>query len=811
MSRSKQPSDLSGVIPGADARSKAEAEIAAQAAKPMPTPAPSASTPQASDEASAASAAMPTPEDSSAMQLTSEQDAAITQLADSDFGIQAPAFEDLSPEQQSAIDELAKNDDFLEKEEAASNPQAVAYASDKEISEGRNGQIGFLQELKARAVQNLGRNVKEERSLLSKALGADFEVTSKGDEVFFRKRGSKKFFPIDRKGFSGGLREFVSDLVDFSGEGLEIAAAVPAEAKAISMGAGAGAAAGGVMAAPGAIAGAIAGAPIAALASTAAREAAVQFFEGESSTDLANEFAWNTGLNLATLGLGAIVKGSGKKVLSAFAETLEAAPMKRVEELAEVRLKFEAVSETVMGKHRPGSLAKGEVGDRIYGAIEKLDDRLDQALQFTRKNSIQDLGGMPKKVDTYAEALEGQLEALGIPRHMLPNLSEPKLYRETIEYFKKNKALGDEVMGAEFGRKMIDEYLSLNKQGGLSMQQVWNTLDWLKQPAGYKNGAKVEYPNASMGIARDLRRALASDRNEILAQAYSKSDPKTSKFMLDAMKEYTEKVDTIVQFKKVFKSSKESAEKFTDAIVRPNNSQQVKDFRDLVGAESEEFSLLQAEWFDRIFRESVNDVGAVDPAYLKKTMAKYGDEVVDEMVSPIQRKALEGVVTQASRIPYFDILNATQRDKQVLQDLAAVGILGQKNPGPIIRLFWNVLGSNADAAKYLADDGLLELAAKTRDPGKQSLLLKVTQSFRKMLDATDIVDKNGKKYLKPIDFEERLRDPKIQKVILDVQNKQRADAAKKGIRIPGAGAMIASEAMQPLAPPAKPERQKAVQ
>jgi hypothetical protein len=509
---------------------------------------------------------------------------------------------------------------------------------------------------------------------------------------------------------------------------------------------------------------------------------------------------WNTGLNVATLGLGAIVKGFGKKAVSSFAETLEAAPMKRVEELAEVRLKFEAVSETVMGKHRPGSLAKGETGERIYGAIERLDDRLDKALEFTRESSVKDLGKMPKKVDNYAKAIEDQLERLQVPREMLPQLNDPKTYREVVEFLKTNKALGDEVMGAEFGKKMIDEYLTLNKSGGLNMNQVWNTLDWLKKPAGYSNGGKVEYPSAAQGVARDLRRALAADRNEILSQSYSKSDPKTSQFMLDAMKEYNEKVDTIVQFKDIFRRSKESAEKFTDAIVRPNNSQQVKDFRDLVGAESEEFGLLQAEWFDRVFREAINDAGAVDPVYLKKTMAKYGDEVVNEMVSPTQRHALEAVVQKAAKIPYFDIINATQRDKQVLQDLAAIGILGQKNPGPIIRLFWNVLGSNAEAAKYLADDGLLELAAKTADPGKKSLLLKVTQSFRKMLDATDIVDKNGRKVLEPMDFDKRLQDPAVQKVILDVQTKQRSEAAKKGIRLPGAGAMTAGEAAQMLTP-----------
>lgn len=794
--RSKQPSDLPGVVPGGKREAENEAEIAATAAK-MPTPQPSASLNEASDEADPAASAgaeEPSPE----VSLTPEQDAAIAQLADSDYGIEAPNFDDLTPEQQAAIDTLAGNEGFLEEAEQV---EAVEFANEEEIANERGDQIGIVKELKARAIQNLGRNVNEEKSLISKALGSDFEVTSKGNELFFRKKGSKKFFPIDRKSFSGGLREFVGDLVDFSGEGLEAGTSVVAAAKGAVAGAAAGTAAfpgAGTLA--GGVAGGVAAAGAAGLAATAAREIAIRAFEGETSTDLAKELTWNTGLNLATLGMGALVKGAGKKVLSSFQETLEMAPMKRVEELAEVRVKFEAVSETVMGKHRPGSLAKGEVGDRIYGAIEALDDRLDKALNFTRKQSIMDLGGMPKKVDNYAQAIEAQLESMGIPKTMIPQLGDPKLYRETLEYFKRNKALGDEVMGAEFGKKLIDEYLSINKTGGMSMQNVWNTLDWLKQPAGYKNGAKVEYPTAAMAKARELRRALAVDRNEILATSYSKSDPKTSSFMMDAMKEYTEKVDTIVQFKKIFKSSKESAEKFTDAIVRPNNSQQVRDFRNLVGAESEEFALLQAEWFDRIFRETLTDVGTVDPLKLKKTMAKYGDEVVDEMLSKTQRHALEAISQKAAKIPYFDIINATQRDKQVVQDMAAIGLLGQKHPGPVIRLFWNMLGSNADAAKYLADDGLLELAAKTADPGKQSLILKITQSFRKMLDATDIVDKNGRKMLQPIDFDARLQDPAIQKVLLDTQSKMRSDAAKKGIRLPGAGAMLGAQAGRMLAP-----------
>ncbi|MCH7695462.1 MAG: hypothetical protein IIB73_04085, partial [Proteobacteria bacterium] len=326
-------------------------------------------------------------------------------------------------------------------------------------------------------------NIAEEKSLakkmFSRMLGPEFEVKSKDDELFFRKKGSKKFFRLDPEGFEGGLREVILDtFADLSGEGIEAVASVTGEVVGVAAGA---AVAGG----PGAIIGAIAGVPIGGGFATLARQAAIEVFEGETSTDLAQEFAMNTGFNLVALGTGVILKSGFKRASVFLKEALEKAPGRRVKQLAEIRQAFEQVaneigapiqklSPPITGKKPKGGFTqitteigpkaktRGQIGKEIEDSITRQNNMLDKKVKLVKSETIAKsvgLDGSPKIFDTntYAEELASVLDELGVTREVqsamvsevTSKIPTNTVRRNVLQGLKNENVLGD-ASGLEF-------------------------------------------------------------------------------------------------------------------------------------------------------------------------------------------------------------------------------------------------------------------------------------------------------------------------------------------------------------------------
>jgi hypothetical protein len=90
---------------------------------------------------------------------------------------------------------------------------------------------------------------------------------------------------------------------------------------------------------------------------------------------------------------------------------------------------------------------------------------------------------------------------------------------------------------------------------------------------------------------------------------------------------------------------------------------------------------------------------------------------------------------------------------------------------------------------------LLELASKTKDLTKQGFWLKTSQGLRRMMDATDLVQKGDRKVLKKMDFDEKLKDPEVLKKMLEIQQQQST------FRAPGLPSFAISETIQDAARP----------
>lgn len=646
-------------------------------------------------------------------------------------GQNGPEFSALNPEDQKLIDELAGD---------------AAITDSLGANEPGPSPLGFGEELKARITAGLGRNPEEEKSLLAKALGPGFEVEFKGKELYFRKKGSKQSFPLDRAAFTGGMRELVMDLVgDTSGMALETGVGVGVTAAGAAVGGPAGAAAAVI--------------PASAL-QVAARDAAIRALGGEASANIPQELALNTGLNAASLGLGAILKGVGKATLGALRETLEKAPMKRVEQLAKIRFETENLASEIGRKQ----LTSAESGEVIHDAIQGLNKSLDDKVSLVKRDIVSRAGEAPYAANRYAAKLGQILENIGVSKEEQAQLRDPKIRSELVQRLRDSKALGGDT-GAEFADEVIEQKLRLEKKGGLQAQEMFNLLDYWKQPAGYKQGAKVEYPSAVQALSRQVRTELAQDRNDMTLKLFA-NDPDKGAFITNAMKDYAGKIDTIKQFRDLFRTSRKNSERFMSSIVKPKNSGQIRELKGLLGEDSTEWGLVKAEWMDNVLKKSIEaQTGVVKGNAVQTELARYGDDVVDEMLKPDQRKALEFLAKRAEKIAYLDILGDKQAE-QFLKDTAAVAIAKYKQPSIIVRTLWQLTRSNAEAAKYLADDGLMQLAMTMKDPVEQRSLIKVIDSFQKLMASTDVYSsKSGKNALELKQFEQKLKDPKIQKML----------------------------------------------
>lgn len=753
-----QPSALAQSVPGKAERTQLESEVA-----PV----------KIGDSGASATSAAPT--DPSA--APNEQDSLIQQLASEPDGSSTQT--DLHPEQQSLIDQIASDEAMTEVAGGAKNPSDIQVAGPDE-----QNPLSMGQEFKARVIGKLGRNVSEQKSLFEKALGKDFEVTTKGDELFFRKKGSKKYFPVDKEAFTGGLREMLMDTADLGGDALEVGGNVAGEAASVA----AGTAVGGPV---GAVAGAIGGAPVAAATGIALRQAAIDYFGGDSSTNLKDEMMMGTGINLATLGLGAALKSGIKGSLNIIKDVLESQPKVRLGQLAQVRKEVETVASELGST---GKQSVSETGQEVFDAVTKQSDMLDDKMKLLREQSVIRASDKVLPADNYRQSLSEVLKKYGIDDANQSMLRNPKARAEIVGRLEKSN-VPDEVIGF-LDDHVMEDLANIDKTGGITMDRIWNTADNLKRPGGYNQGGKVvQLPTQAMGLARSIRQGIAKDRDAAVETLF-KGTPE-GEYLSGAIKEYSEKIDGINDFKKMFQSSK-SSERFMKGLIKsgsekmPASASALKDFKYIVGDDSTEFKNIQAVWMDDVMKKGIDpSTGIVKGKAITKYMDSFEKDFLDEMLTPMQQKALRFSADKAEKIPYLDML--TPGSQQAAQDYAQIAMRHFDASSATTRLLWNLFRGNADAAKYLKNEGLLEIALKMKDPEKRSMAMKTIEMFQKMLQATDVVrTKDGRNVLRKMDFDQKLKDPKAAKVMSDIQQKWMQKnggmVPEASITAPGAGA-----------------------
>lgn len=757
MARAKQPSDLPKP-PGTE-EPQIEAAAVELPAQPQAEPSPQ---PQA--------AAEDTPTQAEAL----KNQLRVTEGYEFD---PEAALAQMDPQTREAFERMAKNEALLQAADEAAGEQ---NAAEGEFPEGKpeENPLSVGKELEVRAKKSAAFNQKDERNLMQKVLGDDFVVSEKDGELWFRKKGAKSKHRIDRSAF--GLlkegkfaeagREAAGDVADMTGTGIEIAGNVAGEAASIAAGSKIGAGIGFLAVGPGgafvggatgAIAGAVAGTAVAAATGIAMREMAVEAFGGQNSGNAAEEFVIATGINAATLGAGVMLKGVGRKMIAPLRDALENSPKQRLYQLAQIRSEFEAITQKIGVKGQ----TTAQTGAQIDGAVVRLEKQLGEQVELLKTETIAKGADKPFPAENYSRAVEKILGDYGLPKDTLPViLNDPVLQGKVIQNMLKGDRLGATPENARLVRQLLGE---LKAGGKFKMDDLYDQLDRLRGLAEYEKSPDALTPLNK--IARELRQALAKDRNGIIEAMYKDNDPHG---IASAIKEYSSRIDAIDDFRNIF-TRKRSVELFTDSIVSKNNSKMIAQVKELLGPESPEFQALQAEWIDQICKKSIESgSGVVNGKKLRSTLESYGEDVVNQMISPREKLTLEYIARKAEKIPYLDMLNSSAASQQAVKDGAMAIISGGKNIPAQVRLLWTLFRENADAAKYLSEEGLLELAQQQKNGFTKRQLIKVSQAFGKLIDASDVVvTKGGHKRYQVVSFEDRLKDPEFAKLFMGEQDR----------------------------------------
>jgi len=594
--------------------------------------------------------------------------------------------------------------------------------------------LGFFKKLAVRARVGLGRNKAERLSLAKEGLeNRGYEVKTKGSKILFRKDGSgEQFFELDPDGIDS-IAEAISDLMlDFSGEIVETIPAVGTEIVGAGVGAAAGAAIGGITAGPpgllaggaaGGTTGLVAGAALGGAAGATARASAIRIFGGETSEDLGDEQFTAAAWNVAGLGFGAILKRVAGGTVRLISEALQSTPKARIRQAARVRQSVEELATQLGGKGR-SDRATGQV---VRGAVENAERQIgpviDQVKNTAIKVSESNLGNPRQALPATDNVVTELLDQAGIVFDLdgRASLIEGKTLKEFAGFG-----------GGPVAKKFLGELLTLNNkivEGGLPIRELLENMDSFANLARFDKvvGTKVT------GLSKRVRRALAEDRNPAL-QSLLKGT-KYEKTFRDNFAEYSSKIDAIKDFKKsIFKKS---PEKFIDMFIEPKNSDRVLDIKRILGSESQEWRQLSGEWFNARVKASLDPItGAVNGNKLKKDLARFGDDVVNEILLPAERMRLNQLAKIADEIPLLDIIDIGAETR--LKDLAVLTVGKTLFPQTKIARLMRLFGSNARAAKWLRDTGLPQIAKNHPTPEGKRFWVRVTTGFGQLIDATKI-------------------------------------------------------------------------
>lgn len=668
------------------------------------------------------------------------------------LGASSGNFEDLTEEQ--LIDSAAQ--DLIDFESEAQGRNSEFETSKDLVEKEKALESARSSEFFSRVAVAMGEKPEQKKRLLERMLGEKFDVSVRNDQLFFKKKDAKKWFPLDNEGFRGGFSEFLKDtFADNAEVFLEATAAIAAEVGAIKSGASLGGLAGGALGGlPGAALGAAAGGtagfigsiPASAAAGEAARTAAlIALGEPFEDADQFHRFKQDTAINALALGLGTAVKKAGKAGIDFWKNMKSTSPQEALKEAARVRQSLEEIYTATVGSDAVAPTVK-EIESGVRSALSRANDSISGKLSAARDEFMILSGAQRYPTEKYVTKIDEVLEKrFGVSQAELSMISAGgKMGSETradvIKRLVDNDVLGDGEAGAAFASKLLDEKQLIDQSGGLGAKELFDKLSFWKKPSGISPRTKepVRIPGEANQIASDIRSSLVEDKLGAYKTAFANDTGKLA-LITKAERDYADKIGLHRDLKDVFRT-KEGTENIVNALIegkgRVKGEGLVK-LQELLGAGSQEFQDVRTAWFNQMYDKAIDPkFGIVKADVIEKELARLSAEASSALMTERQKQSLKFIAKKARAIQLASPATST-RDAQLVKNAAAVMFTNYSNPGIIAKTLWTLTSSNADVAKYLNREGLLEVITENPSIRKKlgSKAWAVMESFGALMDA----------------------------------------------------------------------------
>jgi hypothetical protein len=624
-----------------------------------------------------------------------------------------------------------------------------------------------------RARAGLGRNQTEVMNAYKARYGDD-NVQVKDGEIYFRRSDGEKLRRVDRKGLANGLdliedlladnsgpilETFVSALTDYGLLGGPLGGGVPLAAKAALSGVGA--VTGG---ATGAIARDLFIKGIDAVTGTKQSDEEVSWFK---------EAAWNSGINL---GAGTFL-GAGKLGAGKFREILDSRALPRIQLLAQVKNEFEDFAKG-LGFTGEGLRTAGErINDVVSATEEKLKGAVyaveSKAKEVARQEGIDALPvtGLVKKlgevIGDYAERGGVVFDKDGLARvarasdsamtdeeaAVAADMFGEKAVRQAQDLGRAAEASTQSALGSVNGRRTLemlcDQYNNLlsaqRSKGGVDIQTIFDFIDGYTEKAQFSKENPIN--KTQQELFKTLRNAAAGDRNAALQTLLHGTGSEEEKIFKSAYENYHQRIDDVLQFRRSF-DKQESAAKFAEALVQPDNVERILKLKSILGENSKEWDSFRGEWIGKLFEDATDaSSGILNTGKILESMKGYGSEVLGQLLSKEEQGAIRKAAVAASEIPFSDLISP--REKQTLDAMIALSPVNQY-PVTRFRTLWRVIAGNEQAAKYLTDEAFLKAARNATTKTERGQLLSTQRFFKEATDQMKPVNltrtmANGKK------------------------------------------------------------------
>lgn len=471
----------------------------------------------------------------------------------------------------------------------------------------------------------------------------------------------------------------------------------------------------------GTIAGLVGGAAAGGALASTARSNLVKYLGADPTVDPIKDATIAAGLNVGLLGLGGALRPllrSGSKLVE---ETAREAPMARVSEAARVL----GEAQDILTRNQLKDIPKAEAGKQVFDAISASGHQLEQDLG-TMKQLVRDrIDVNGDHWDTHNFIQEAG-DVLSRRRGVTLAPDEDGILRATLQVDKLPQAEKAQLKGLA---ELFNDAQA--RAGQMTFADMDSAVKQLEADAIFDPAAK------GTPIQKDftrLRGALRQDQDLVAKQALG-GDTAEWNLYQDAYKNYAGKIDEIRAFRSDFlKRANESGEKFLDGLVKPKESERLRDLKAVLGEDSPEFGLVQDHFAAKLLEQARDPrFGFVNDLQLKRAIKGYGEDVLGEMLGPAEVKRLQVAAEKAGKIPLGDLTSA--RLGQSREMAASVGALiagSNLYATTKARILFSLLGKTQEASQYLTTEGLNQLAQKATTPVERTKIVRMMQAFREL-------------------------------------------------------------------------------